>query len=105
METLATHTGRGAVLRRAGSDPDLLANWQADPGRVLGRAGYASATILIASADFAACPARGQAVTEQAAPSKPPPSKPSPATPPLARLSPRTLPLSALDLPWPAGDS
>ena len=67
METLATHTGRGAVLRRAGSDPDLLANWQADPGRVLGRAGYASATILIASADFAACPARGQAVTEQAA--------------------------------------
>ena len=98
METLATHTGRGAVLRRAGSDPDLLANWQADPGRVLGRAGYASATILIASADFAACPARGQAVTD-----KPPPSKPSPVTPPLARLSPRALPLSALDLPWPGG--
>jgi 3-isopropylmalate dehydratase small subunit len=66
METLATHTGRGAVLRRAGRDPDLLANWQADPGRVLGRPGYAGATILIASPDFAACPARGQAVTEQA---------------------------------------
>ena len=66
METLATHTGRGAVLRRAGRDPDLLAKWQADPGRVLGRPGYAGATILIASPDFAACPARGQAVTEQA---------------------------------------
>ena len=67
MEMLATHTGRGAVLRRARGDPDLLANWQADPDRVLGRAGYAGATILIASPDFAACPARGQAVTEQAA--------------------------------------
>jgi 3-isopropylmalate/(R)-2-methylmalate dehydratase small subunit len=66
METLATHTGRGAVLRHAGADPDLLANWQADPGRVLGRPGYAGATILIASPDFAACPARAQAAIEQA---------------------------------------
>jgi 3-isopropylmalate/(R)-2-methylmalate dehydratase small subunit len=66
METLATHTGRGAVLRLAGGDPDLLANWQADPGRVLGRPGCAGATILIASPDFAAYPARGQVVTEQA---------------------------------------
>jgi 3-isopropylmalate/(R)-2-methylmalate dehydratase small subunit len=65
METLATHTGRGAVLRRAGTGPDLLANWQADPGRVLGQPGYAGATILIAGPDFA-CPARGQAATEQA---------------------------------------
>ena len=66
METLATHTGRGAALRRAWGDPDLLANWQADPGRVLGRPGYAGATILIASPDFAACPAREQAVTGHA---------------------------------------
>jgi 3-isopropylmalate/(R)-2-methylmalate dehydratase small subunit len=66
METSVTHTGRGAVLRRAGGDPDLLANWQADPGRVLGPPGYAGATILIASPEFAACPAPGQAVTEQA---------------------------------------
>jgi 3-isopropylmalate/(R)-2-methylmalate dehydratase small subunit len=66
METLATHTGRGAALRRAGADPDLLANWQADPGRVLGRPRYAGATILIASPDFAACPAREQAVTGHA---------------------------------------
>ena len=66
MEAFATHTGRGAALRRAGADPDLLANWQADPALVLGRPGYAGATILIASPDFAACPARGQAVTGQA---------------------------------------
>src|SRR5450432_1303426 len=66
METFATHTGRVVALRRAGAVPDLLARWQADPGLVLGRPGYAGATILIASRDFAACPARGQAVTGQA---------------------------------------
>jgi len=66
METFATHTGRGVALRRAGAVPDLLARWQADPALVLGRPGYAGATILIASRDFAACPARGQAVTGQA---------------------------------------
>jgi 3-isopropylmalate dehydratase small subunit len=66
METSATHTGRGVALRRAGAVPDLLARWQADPALVLGRPGYAGATILIASRDFAACPAREQAVTGQA---------------------------------------
>jgi 3-isopropylmalate/(R)-2-methylmalate dehydratase small subunit len=66
MDTFRTHTGRGVALRRAGADPDLLANWQADPGPVLGRPGYAGAMILIASPDFTACPARGQAVTGQA---------------------------------------
>ena len=66
METVATHTGRGVALRRAGAVPDLLARWQADPALVLGRPGYAGATILIASRDFAACPAREQAVTGQA---------------------------------------
>src|SRR5450755_926216 len=66
METFATHTGRGVALRRAGAVPDLLARWQADPALVLGRPGYAGATILIASRDFAACPAREQAVTGRA---------------------------------------
>lgn len=63
METAATHTGRGATLRRAAAVPDLLASWRADPGLVLGRPEYAGATILIASPDFAACPARELAVT------------------------------------------
>ena len=66
METFATHTGRGVALRRTGAVPDVLARWEADPGLVLGRPEYAGATILIASPDFAACPARGQAVTRQA---------------------------------------
>src|ERR1022692_1043682 len=74
METFAPHTGRGVALRRAAAVPDMLARWQADPGLVLGRPEYAGATILIASPDFAACPAREQAacrareraVTEQA---------------------------------------
>jgi 3-isopropylmalate/(R)-2-methylmalate dehydratase small subunit len=66
METFATHTGRGVALRRTGAVPDALARWEADPGLVLGRPEYAGATILIASPDFAACPARGQAVTGQA---------------------------------------
>ena len=65
MKTVATHTGRGVALRRAAAVPDLLASWRADPGLVLGRPEYAGATILIASPDFAACPAREQAATGQ----------------------------------------
>jgi 3-isopropylmalate dehydratase small subunit len=66
METFATHTGRAVALRRAGAVPGLLARWEADPGLVLGRPGYAGATILIASPDFVGCPARERAVTERA---------------------------------------
>ena len=52
--------GRGAVLRRPGAGEDLLTAWQSDPAAVLSSARCAGATILIASADFAADAASGE---------------------------------------------